>query len=203
MRLGLSLAMLPLAACSAEPQANPSTNAAAAPSAPQAASPPAQAPAAPVFAALAIEGEGLRLLDRDSGAARPIAFGTAREPVMRALAFRGAAETGSLEECSAGPLDYASWSDGLTLYFQEGKFVGWAVGRDGGNSGSGGPAIATVAGVGPGSTRAELDSAYAAKVFESTLGTEFAAGDLFGILDGTRPTSRITHMWAGASCNMR
>ena len=53
------------------------------------------------------------------------------------------------------------------------------------------------------STRAELESAYKAEVAESTLGTEFAAGELFGILDGTGPEAKITHLWGGTSCNMR
>ena len=52
-------------------------------------------------------------------------------------------------------------------------------------------------------TRAELESAYSPEVFESTLGTEFAAGEIFGILDGTGKSARVTHLWAGASCNMR
>lgn len=121
---------------------------------------------------------------------------------MAALAFRGPPGTGTNGECGAGPLDYASWPDGLTLYFQRGKFAGWAAdarGNDGGNV----PAIATAANIGPGSTRVELEDAYAARVFDSNLGTEFAAGGLFGVLDGARPASRITAMWAGASCNMR
>ncbi|MGI8611991.1 MAG: hypothetical protein ACR2KH_06965 [Sphingomicrobium sp.] len=125
-------------------------------------------------------------------------FGTARQAVLAALAFRGApAGTGTLEECGAGPLDQASWNDGLTLYFQDSKFAGWALGGD--SKGT----LATASGIGPGSTRAELESAYEAKVFESTLGTEFAAGDLFGILDGKGAGAKVTHLWAGTSCNMR
>lgn len=37
----------------------------------------------------------------------------------------------------------------------------------------------------------------------STLGTEFTAGGLAGLLDGTGARARITHLWAGASCAMR
>lgn len=147
--------------------------------------------------ALAIDGEGMRLFDQDSGSARPLAFGVPRRQVMAVLAFRGSPEIGTQQECGAGALDYASWGDGLTLYFQDDKFVGWAAGERGSGR------VATASGVGPGSTRAELESAYSARVFQSTLGTEFEAGGLFGILESPRPTARITAMWAGASCNMR
>ncbi|MEJ7776613.1 MAG: hypothetical protein WKF52_04325 [Sphingomicrobium sp.] len=147
--------------------------------------------------ALAIDGEGLRLFDVKSGSARPLAFGAPRRQVLAALAFRGSPETGMLEECGAGPLDYASWGDRLTLYFQDGKFVGWAA------SDRGSGRVSTASGVGPGSTRAELQDAYSAKVFESTLGTEFEAGGLFGILESPQPAAKVTTMWGGTSCNMR
>lgn len=147
---------------------------------------------------LAVEGEGLRLFNRDSGSARPVPFGTPREAALAALAFRGApAATGSLEECGAGPLDYARWADGLTLYFRDSGLVGWAL--DG--RGKDGPT--TASGLGVGSSRAELEAAHDTKVFDSTLGTEFAAGEIFGVLDGTGPKARIANLWAGASCNMR
>ncbi len=207
-RLPAATLVFLLAACSAPteaPIARDATPAASnsAPAAETAQTPrsPADGPAA-ATPALAVEGEGLRLFDRQSGSARPLAFGLPRDTVISALAFRGEPGIGTNGECGAGPLDTASWPDGLTLYFQGGKFVGWAADRRG-NDGTDVPAIITAANVGPGSTRAELESAYSAKVFESTLGTEFSAGDLFGVLDGTRPTSRITAMWAGASCNMR
>ncbi len=166
----------------------------------RAASPTVAAPtASPAAAApgLAIESEGLRLFDPATGSARPLAFGTQWERTLAALAFRGAPETGRNEECGAGPLDYARWPDSLTLYGQDGKFVGWFV--DQGAEGK----VSTASGVGPGTTRQDLEGAYAAEVFESTLGTEFAAGDLYGLLDSPHPDSPVTAMWAGTSCNFR
>ncbi len=146
---------------------------------------------------LAVEAEGLRLFNAQSGAARPIAFGTPREAVIAALAFRGEPGTGTNGECGAGPLQYANWPDGLGLYFQKDKFVGWTLNErtDG--------AITTASSIGPGSTRAELEAAYAAKISQTTLGTEFAAGELFGLLDGKGTTAKITDMWGGVSCNFR
>lgn len=196
----LALAVL-LAACGrdAEPtsgaasqQSAPgATSASATPSAPAASSEPSEVPA------LAIESEGLRLFDRQSGSANPILFGADWQQVRAALGFRGPPGTGTNGECGAGPLDYASWPDGLTLYAQNGKFVGWAADQRGTG------AIATAANIGPGSTRAQLEDAYVASVSRTTLGTEFAAGDLYGLLDGPGAGARITNMWAGVSCNFR
>jgi len=195
---------LALAACS--PGADKGAATAERPTAAAPAAKPAPAvsaePAKAKPPALALAGEGLMLFDRESGSSRTLGFGIWGEQLLDALAFRGPPVGGTLDECGAGPLQQASWNDGLTVYFQDGKFVGWAAGG-GGNSKPGSERLANAAGIGPGSTRAELDSALVAKVFESTLGTEFAAGDLFGILDGTGKAARITHMWAGISCNFR
>ena len=189
--------------------------------APDAASPPAEsgaagaeaaAPAdpAPAAQALTVEAEGLRLFDPASGSARPIPFGTAQAQVMAALASRGAAETGTNAECGAGPLAYARWPDGLTLWFQQDALAGWALNAPDGDappSRAGG--ISTASGLTVGnsqtsaSTRADLDSAYAATVTQSTLGTEFAAGDLYGLLDGEGSGAKVTVLWAGVSCNFR
>ena len=165
--------------------------------APAAGPAPPSAAASQATPALAIEAEGLRLFDRESGSARAIPFGTGWAQVRAALAFRGPPGTGTNSECGAGPLDYASWPDGLTLYAQGGTFVGWAA------DGRGTGAIVTAAGIGPGSSRAQLTNAYAASFSQTTLGTEFAAGEVFGIMDGRGAAAKITNMWAGVSCNFR
>lgn len=201
-RLLALAAPLLLLACSREPaperkQADPPPAAAASAPAADPATPPRGTAAAASAPAIAIEGEGLRLFNRATGSARPIPFGTPWAQALTALSFRGEPETGRNEECGAGPLDTARWDDSLTLYGQDGKFVGWfldtrAEGR-----------ITTAAGIGPGTTRQDLEDAYNVEIMESTLGTEFAAGDLFGILDSPHLDSPITVMWAGTSCNMR
>jgi hypothetical protein len=177
-------ALLPLAlfACSAEREDQPAA--------------PASAEPQP-DPALSVDSQGLRLSAEANGSASPIAFDTPWPQVLETLAFRGAAETGVLEECGAGALDRASWPDGLTLYGQNGRFVGWALDE----RAAGG--IGTAAGIGPGDTRAQLEEAHAADFSETTLGTEFAAGELFGVLDGPGPAARITAMWGGVSCNFR
>lgn len=147
---------------------------------------------------LTVEGEGLRWF-LASGAARPLPFGSEQALVLGSLErIRGAATRGKNEECGAGPVDTASWPDGLSLIFQEGKFAGWAL--DQRSAGR----IATANGIGPGMRRTALDaSGTEVRVFASSLGTEFAAGDLFGLLDGPQPDARVTNLWAGVSCAAR
>jgi len=177
-----------LLACSKEPAPAPAPSGDTAFAAPA----PAATPSPP---ALAIDSEGLRLVDPQSGSARPLPFGTEWPDTLKALAFLGTPRTGHMDECGAGPLEYAKWENGFTLYSQQGAFMGWfadtqATGK-----------LSTMSGIGPGSTRTELESAYTAEVFESTLGTEFMAGDMSGLLDGTGKQAKITALWAGLSCN--
>ena len=89
MRVPIILACL-TAACSASPEPAAENNVAAAAPAPAEANAQTAEPAAQPK--LAIDGEGLRLFDAKSGSARPLAFGTPREQVMAALAFRGPPE---------------------------------------------------------------------------------------------------------------
>lgn len=169
------------------------------------AAPVAAAPAVPTSTPvrLALSGEGLDFVG-NSGDVRHVVFGTAAAQVIDAVSRASAGvapQRGRNDECGAGPLDMASWPHGLTVMSQEGRFVGWSVSRgaaDGSNTG-----LATMAGIGFGSTRGQLEAAYAADIRETTLGQEFAAGDLFGVLDGTGPSARITALWAGTSCNFR
>jgi hypothetical protein len=111
-------------------------------------------------------------------------------------------------ECGAGPLKMASWSNGLTLVFQEKKsgaakewqFVGWYAGAASGVA----PKVATMAGVGIGSSRAALEGVYAVKVAKTTLGQEFSTtAGLYGLLDGPGKEALITSLWSGTSCNFR
>lgn len=184
-----------------------------APAVPEGGTAPAPAEAAaPVAApALAVEAEGLRLFDPASGSARPLPFGTGRAQAMAALASRGAAETGTNADCGAGPLAYARWPDGLTLWFQDERFAGWALSPrpdtaprpDSAPPSAPARGVSTASGLTIGSTRADLDSAYAGTVTQSTLGTEFAAGELYGLLDGEGSGAKVTALWAGVSCNFR
>jgi hypothetical protein len=125
------------------------------------------------------------------------------------------ANVGVNEECGAGPLKMATWPNGLTLAFQEKapqgaatdsaasrewQFVGWSLNP----TQFSGPALITMAGIGLGSTRAEMESAYVIKVVKSSLGYEFSTSTgLYGLLDGMGSEARITAMWSGTSCVFR
>lgn len=102
----------------------------------------------------------------------------------------------TMEECGAGPIDSARFENGVDLHFQENVFVGWATGDD---------AEAQLAsGVGEGSTVAELDAiAGPVEVFESTIGHEFAASNVFGIASGPGTDATIEMLWSGVSCIFR
>ncbi|TPG09946.1 hypothetical protein [Sphingomonas oligophenolica] len=148
---------------------------------------------------LAVDGEGLRLFDPTTTSASPIPFGRPQAAVIAAIErFRGPSDQGVNQDCGAGPVDYASWSDGLSLVFQQHRFVGW--GLDHRAAGT----IATASGIGPGSTRAELESTYAnVDVNRTSLGNEFTAGGFSGVIDGSTAASKITDMWAGTNCAAR
>lgn len=148
---------------------------------------------------LTVDGEGLRLFDPVTTSASPIPFGRSQSSVIDTLErFRGPPGQGTNQDCGAGPVDYASWPDGLSLVFKDDRFVGW--GLDGRSTG----AIFTVGSVGPGSTRRQLDETYSnVLVRKTSLGNEFTAGGFAGVLDGPNVSSKITDMWAGTSCVAR
>jgi hypothetical protein len=164
--------------------------------------PSSAAPPAAPLPRLALSSEGLDLVDAASGSTRHLRFGSDLPAVLTAIArVEGtASERATNGECGAGPLDIAMWPDGLSLLGQKDRFVGWAVNRA---HNAGGPAPATMSGIGIGSTRAQLESAYVIQVQQTTLGTEFSAGALQGVLASPRPDARITALWAGTSCVFR
>ncbi len=154
-------------------------------------------------AELVVEAGGLRSINPISGAARPLPFGLTRDRVLGAVvAMRGEPhETYSNDECGAGPVDFAEWTDGLVLLFQDDRFAGWhASARERVEE----SAPMTIAGIGPWSTWSDVQDAYSAEKRETTLGSEFTiGGDLFGILDGEGPDARIDLLWSGVSCFFR
>jgi len=150
--------------------------------------------------ALNIAPDGISLIDVNSGSARHITFGRPRdEAVDAARAALGAPEgEAEMAECGAGPMTMVEFEGGLTFNIMDGNFVGWSL--DGVQQGS----ITTTSGIGLGSTRAQLENAYAVEmVEESTLGHEFTAGAMSGLLTSPEPDGKITDLWAGTSCVFR
>lgn len=146
---------------------------------------------------LAIEAEGLRLFD-DTGAARAIPFGTPQATAISTVAASvgGAApEVTTNEECGAGATQFAQFSNGLQLLFQNDQFQGWFVDKAG---------LTTADGMGVGSTRASIEDSRSVTVdAESTLGVEFDSGDVGGFLTDATPQGTVTGLYAGLTCFFR
>lgn len=126
-----------------------------------------------------------------------LAFG---EPQARVLAEAGAVlgaprNGGMQEECPAGPLYQTTFAT-LQLVFQDSAFVGWAAQIP--------SPLRTAEGIGPGSTLTQIRAAYpAATVDQTSLGTEFAAGDLYGVFADSTADARLQHLFAGINCIFR
>lgn len=102
-------------------------------------------------------------------------------------------EEGYSSECNG---NFMRLENGLTIWFVDDAFAGWAVRGPA-------PTLTTVSGIGIGSSRDELESVYDVRIFRSTLGIEFSAGGLAGLLESDLPDARITHLWAGQTCIAR
>lgn len=186
--------VLLLAACS--PASSPGGAAApvAAPATPASVS-AAVAPARQGAPRIALDGDGLRLFDPDSGSSRLLAFGTDVKVVDEALARALPGESRSAPQGTDCGDAVALGSSGLDTHQRDGKFLGWSVDRE--------SSLETAAGLGVGDTRAELEAAHSIEVMESTIGIEFVSGGIAGLLESTDDTARITHLWAGETCIAR
>ncbi|MES2442460.1 MAG: hypothetical protein V4574_06485 [Pseudomonadota bacterium] len=146
--------------------------------------------------ALNLAPDGLSLVTA-SGSSRHASFGMGRDVAvpMISAALGKPTDTGRNDECGQGPMETVAFTGGLTLFFQEGKFVGWDLGDK--------SALATAAGIGIGSTLRQVREAMTVTVEESTLGHEFSAGDLGGLLSAAAPDGKVEHLWAGSTCQFR
>jgi hypothetical protein len=149
---------------------------------------------------LALDGEGVRLVLESTGSTRLLAFGMEARAVVTALtaALGSPISRGTNADCGAGPMDFVVFPDGLAIGIQQERFVGWST-RASATDGS----MTTMSGLGVGSTRAALESTYVADIARSTLGVEFTAGGIAGVLDGEGASARITDLWAGMNCVAR
>jgi hypothetical protein len=127
---------------------------------------------------------------------RSLPFGSAKAAAVDALSKalgRPPTAQGANEECGGGGMEYAEWKDEITLWFDRDGFAGWdEKGR-----------LRTKGGIGLGSARADLNGLDGLEVGESSLGTEFSAGDLGGILDSSSPEAKVVHLWGGTTCVFR
>ncbi|NBO31054.1 MAG: hypothetical protein EBV05_05435 [Cyanobacteria bacterium WB6_1B_304] len=158
-------------------------------------------PSKPTVSKLTLDAGGVRVINTTTGNTRLVPFGMKENqaiPILTTLKGKPN-QRGTNSECGAGSLGFSTWSDGLTLYFSNGRFAGWFV--DGRKKNA--QQLQTMAGVGVGSSATQLNQAYAVKIIQSSLGTEFSAGNLSGLLSGGKPTDRVTDMWSGTTCIFR
>jgi hypothetical protein len=105
-------------------------------------------------------------------------------------------EQGRMEECGAGPIDFARFGNGVTLHFQNQTFVGWSTSSESSATFANGLAIgAPVVDIEP--------VAGPVETFESSLGYEFGGDNLFGIANGPGTKAEIEVLWSGISCVFR
>lgn len=179
------------------PQAPEAPPAPAAPSASEAPAAMPEQPPKPDGPLLALDGEGLRLV-RPNGSTALLPFGRPTADAVAVLSSVLGAPTNRTtnDECGAGPTEIVDWGGGLSAMFLDGKFDGWSADQRKG--------LSTMNGIGVGSTRAELKEAFSdLEVEESTLGTEFSAGGLGGLLDGQGAGAKVETLWAGNICAFR
>lgn len=156
-------------------------------------------------APIVVEGEGLGVVDPDSGSTSRLPFGSPAGQVLDVLdGLLGSGERSpSSPECPNQADRTVIWSDtGLQIELRAGALIAWSLRP--------GSALTTLAGVGIGSTRAELEDAYVVELVDSTLGTEFATGTdpgapdaIRGLLSGRGDRATITDLWAGEICAFR
>ncbi len=150
---------------------------------------------------LSLAGDGLLVVDPQSGKTRIIPFktdlATAEEAISAALGYSKSTTANS--ECGAGTMKFVTWSTGFTINVIQDQFVGWTVRPETESA-----KLTTVDGVGLGTTLTDLKANYSAEVIESSLGTEFFVEDsLSGLLSTNEPNAVVTQLWAGTACNFR
>jgi len=145
---------------------------------------------------LALEGEGLRVFLLPSGSSRPVSFGMPKNSALEILTTVRQSPPTEQGESAVCQLSYANWADGLTAWFSGDRFTGWSL-RPGSAS------LSTAGGIGLGSTRMELESVHQPDFGDSTLGVEFTADGLAGLLESAEPDAKVLNLWAGTACVVR
>jgi hypothetical protein len=105
-------------------------------------------------------------------------------------------------DCGAEPPTLLSWSNGVTVLLEDDVFAGWTAARPRAD-GAPLPAVQSMAGLGVGTERTEVEEAYVLQVRETTLGTAFEAGGISGVLEDASAAAEVTSLWAGRACLFR
>ena len=152
-------------------------------------------------AVLTLSVDGLSIANKQSGKTRTIPFDTdiTTSTAAVASALGEPIEKTQNSECGAGPMNFVTWSNGLTMNATQNRFVGWTVRQDSKSAN-----LTTADGIGLGTTLADLKANYSVETIEDSLGTEFyTSNNLFGLLSANEPNGVIIYLWSGIACNFR
>ncbi len=137
---------------------------------------------------------GLSVPAQDGDQLLEVPFGSVRAATEASLAavLGEEIERGETAECPPGPMQWTQY-EGVTLNFQEDRFVGWFATE---------PYL-------PLETRGELIAAGSVTMFEdSTLGEEFTIGNpelrtISGLFADEGDEAQVIGLWAGLNCIFR
>ncbi len=146
---------------------------------------------------LALDPEGLDILDPDATTTELLAFGDDQGGVIAGLeAVLGSADqiAEGTGECPNGQATVATWDETIMVDFDaDGRFLSWLL--------LPGSELTTKDDVGIGSPVSALGDV---TFFEdSTLGDEFQADGFGGLATGPGPDATIDRLWAGEVCSFR
>lgn len=149
---------------------------------------------------LVLANDGIQVVEADTGVTRTFPFGSDMAPLQATVInlMGTPASSDYNEECPGGPLTVTVWRGGLVLNADGDSFAGWSVRPEAGSD-----TLTTMSGIGIGSTLHDLEDAYEVDTFDSSLGVEFFAGQLAGLLSDSAPNAVITNLWAGEVCMFR
>jgi hypothetical protein len=141
---------------------------------------------------------GLLALPPGGGPGNRVDFGTPAGAAIEAVSavLGSPTQRGANEECGAGPMEFSEFGT-LTLNFQNGTFVGWSLAGPPRS-----PPLRSATGVGIGTARDQImgEGEGPLRVSETSLGTQFDARGIIGLLSGPQPDATVTRIWAGTNC---
>ncbi len=138
---------------------------------------------------------GISLLAYDGSAGIDLPFGAPFHQVMYTLytAIPAQPEIWLQSECPLGPVITAEVGNDLSLVFQDDRLIGWSF--------LPGTELTTPEGLALGLARGALETMPGVAFFDSTLGVEFEAGGVFGLL--SEDGQSVGYLWGGGVCIFR
>ncbi|WP_341862270.1 hypothetical protein [Gymnodinialimonas sp. 57CJ19] len=138
---------------------------------------------------------GLFLNSADGTPREGMPFGSSFHATMHTLVpiYGHDVSVGFPQECGEGPMVSVSIPGQINLMFQDDRLTGWMLIDD--------STLRTATGLGVGSPQEALSAEGPVSFFETGIGTEFGAGDLFGLMAEDGRT--VAGIWSGATCIFR